>query len=240
MHSLSSQNKLESLFITGTDTEVGKTVVTGLLAGYLKKAGYSVITQKWLQSGSEGFPLDIDAHLKLCGISKSDIQDNLQDICPYQFSLPASPHLAAEKENVKIDSEKIIDSFNNLENKFDCVLAEGIGGALVPFSRDGLIIDVAVELGLPVLIVAANKLGTLNHTLLTIEAVKARNQPLAGVIFNDINNDTDPIIAEDNPKIIDEITGGEVLGKLGYNEDIDSLKGDFENIGEKLLQIMKG
>lgn len=240
MQSPKSQNKLNSLFITGTDTEIGKTLVTGLLLDYLRKVGYSVITQKWIQTGSEGFPLDISVHLRLAGMSESDIEAELVDICPFQFKLPASPHLAAAEENKRIDPDKIIESFYKLEEKYDCVLAEGIGGALVPLSENELVIDIAERLQLPVLIVAGNKLGAINHTLLTIEAVRSRNLPLAGIIFNNISPETDPAIIEDNPEIIRRFTSEDVIGTLPYRLETESLKKDFTNIGDNLLKILRG
>jgi len=240
MQSQKSQNRLNSLFITGTDTEIGKTVVTGLLFDYLRKAGYSVITQKWIQTGSVGFPLDVADHLKIAGMSKSETEGELDDICPFQFSLPASPHLAAARENTTINPDKIVKSFNKLSDNYDCVLAEGIGGALVPMNEKRLVIDIAETLHLPVLIVALNKLGALNHTLLTIEAIRRRNLPVAGVIFNNIIPDTNPVIIEDNPEIIRRFTGENILGTLPYKEKPEELKNEFIDIGDNLLKILKG
>ena len=97
---------MKAVFVTGTDTGVGKTVVCGLLAKYLADSGSSVITQKWLQTGSEGFPEDIQTHLNLMGISKKDIEKHQPLVCPYAFKLPASPHLAAEVEKKSINAAK--------------------------------------------------------------------------------------------------------------------------------------
>jgi dethiobiotin synthetase len=159
-----------AIFITGTDTGIGKTVVSGLLARYILEKGESVITQKWIQTGSSGIPLDIKTHLKIMGKNKDYIKGHLSDISPYVFEFPASPHLAGKIEGRVISKEKIIKSFKRLSSKFDWVIVEGTGGVLVPFSSKGLIIDLAAKLDLHVLLVAGNKLGSINHTLMSIEA----------------------------------------------------------------------
>ncbi len=115
MTSLKSQNKLRSVFITGTDTEIGKTVVTGLFGRYLLEKGYDVITQKWIQSGCGDFPEDVDSHLKLMGLKRSQLAADISRVCPYVFKFPASAHLAANLEKKKINTEKIKDSFRKFK-----------------------------------------------------------------------------------------------------------------------------
>jgi len=164
----------KGIFITGTDTDVGKTVVTGLLAQYLLGKTWSVITQKWVQSGCEGFAEDIDVHLHWMGRTREGLANYQEAVCPYVFALPASAHLAAEAEGRAIDLAVIKQAYERLAARFEWVLVEGMGGALVPYSRKALLLDLVDELDLPVLIVAKNKLGAINHTLLTIEAIQAR------------------------------------------------------------------
>ena len=229
---------MKSVFITGTDTEVGKTVVTGLLAKFLADKGISVITQKWIQTGSESFPADIETHLKLMGKDKASIEKYLTLICPYIFKLPASPHLAAALENKKIDPCKIKKAFTELKNKFDTVIVEGIGGALVPFSEKELLIDIAMDLDIPIIIVVKNKLGAINHTLLTIEALQNRNMKILGVIFNSAENENEQIAA-DNPKIINALTQVKVLGTLPWSKNESLLHRAFENIGHNILNTQK-
>ena len=229
----------ETIFVTGTDTGVGKTLVVGLLARYLLDRGRSVITQKWIQTGSGDFPEDIAAHLQLMGRQTSDIQEYLPYVAPYTFRLPASPHLAAEAEKKKIEASKIKAGFAKLSASFDTVIVEGLGGALVPFNRKELVIDIAEELALPVIIVAKNKLGAINHTLLTIAAVRARNMEISGVIFNS-DEDTDKIIADDNPEIIKALTGERILGTLPWSKDPDLLHKTFKPIGDKIFAESAG
>lgn len=193
---------MKAIFVTGTDTGVGKTVVTGLLARSLLDEGLNVITQKWIQTGSKGFPEDIDTHLKLMGKKKSDIKKYLSFVCPYNFRFASSPHLAARLEKRRINKEKIKKSFKFLQKTHDFVIVEGIGGALVPYNRKRLVIDIAKELNLPVLIVAENRLGAINHVLLTVEAVKNRGMDIIGIIFNARHKRTDKKILQDNIRII--------------------------------------
>ena len=224
----------KGIFITGTDTEVGKTLVTGLLAQYLLGKTWSVITQKWVQSGCTGFPEDIDTHLHWMGRTRKDIAAYQASVCPYVFALPASAHLAAEAEARIIDPDVIKQAYLTLEARFDYVLVEGMGGALVPYTRKALLLDLADELDLPVVIVAKNKLGAINHTLLTIEALQTRGLTILGIVFNGPEHEPDAI-TKDNPKIIEDLTGVKVLGTLPWTQDEAVLKQAFGPIGRTLI-----
>ena len=230
---------MKAVFVTGTDTEVGKTVVCGLLARHLLDKGCNAVTQKWIQTGSRGFPEDIGVHLKLMGKTKADIKKYLSYIAPYMFRLPASAHLAAASQEKSISAAKIKNCFKKLAEDFDFVVVEGIGGALVPFNKKRLVIDIAVELGLPVIIVAKNKLGAINHTLLTIEAVRARGLKILGIIFNGQAVKEDKTVLEDNPKIIKALAGERILGNLPWSKDKDLLYRAFAPIVNKLLLEFK-
>ena len=226
---------MNAVFITGTDTEVGKTVVCGLLARYLQDKGRNVITQKWIQTGSSDFPEDIDTHLKWMGKNRDDLQEILPQVVPYVFKLPASAHLAAAAENKQISDEKIKDSFAALSKEYDFVIVEGIGGALVPYNEKNCVIDIAADLGLPVIIVSKNKLGAINHTLLTVEAIKNRNMKILGIVFNAQNKKEKETILNDNPRIIEKLTRQRILGRLPWSSDEDLLKNKFAAIGEKIV-----
>ena len=239
MISSKSRNKLRSVFITGTDTEIGKTVVTGLLGRYLLEKGYNVVTQKWIQTGCSGFSEDIDTHLKLMGLKESQLAANISEVCPYVFKFPASAHLSANLEKKKINSERIKKSFRDLSEKFNCVLAEGLGGALVPYNSKKTVTDIAADLKLPALLVVGNKLGAINHTLLTIEALKKRKMNILGIVFNNLTNDGDKIILDDNPKIIKKISGERVFGTLKFLKNKDILYKSFEPVAKKILACLK-
>ncbi len=231
---------MRGIFVTGTDTGVGKTIVTGLLAKFLNDKGYRVITQKWVETGSIGFSKDVSLHLKLADKRKKEFKNYLSDISPYTFKFPSSPHLASSLERRKISTERIKKSFGSLQKTFDFVMVEGIGGALVPLNRRKLVIDVAKELNLPALVVVGNKLGAINHTLLTIEALKARKMRIVGVVFNNLNdNKENNIILKDNPKIIEVISGQKSSGSLLWTKDTDRLCKSFKKIGKKILSNLK-
>ena len=223
---------MNAVFITGTDTGVGKTVVTGLLGRYLLDKGLRVITQKWIQTGDG--PADIDVHLKLMGRTKKDIRKYLPSIVPYRFKFAASVHLAARLENKKINPAKIKKSLRLLAKEFDFVIVEGLGGALVPYNGRKLLIDIAGELGLAVVIVVRNKLGAINHTLLTTEAIKSRGMKIAGIVFNSRQRKEGKIILEDNPRIIKALTGETIAGILPWSKNSKLLHRAFVPIGDKI------
>lgn len=222
----------KGIFITGTDTAVGKTIVTGLLARYLREKGYKVITQKWVQTGSS-VCADVNLHLKIMGVAKGAIREHLDCVCPYVFKLPASPHLAAQAAKKKIDISRIKGCFKLLSSKFDFVIVEGVGGALVPLDEKRLVIDIAGQLGLPVLVVAQNKLGVINHALLTMEALKQRKMKILGILFNNCQGQN-KLVLKDNPEIIGKITAGKILGALPWSKRLDLLYKKFLPIARKI------
>ncbi len=227
---------VRAVFITGTDTGAGKTVVTGCLARYLLEKGCSVITQKWIQSGCNSFShSDVATHLKIMGRPAASIKKDLPHVLPYMFRHASSPHLAGKMENKKIDSSKIITSFKVLSDRFDLVIVEGIGGALVPFTDKRLVIDIVKELDLPVVIVAGNKLGAINHTLLTIEALRARKIRILGLVFNNLRKE-DKRILKDNSRIIGALSGQEIFGTLSWEPSYKKLYKRFAPIGERIFK----
>lgn len=153
------------------------------------------------------------------------------------FKTPCSPHLASRLEKRRVDPLKIIKSFKALSAKFDFVIVEGTGGVLVPFSQKGLIIDIAKKAGLPAIIVSRNKLGAINHTLLTIEALRSRGIKIIGIIFNNLNKQ-DQRILEDNPRIIKALSGERVLGVLPKLGDREKLYRHFLPIGKKIGTLL--
>ncbi len=162
------------------------------------------------------------------------------DVAPYVLKFPASPHLAAELENVSIDIERIKNSFYKLEEKFDIVLVEGSGGINVPISAKTMIVDIVEEIAIPVIVVAPNKLGAINQTLLTVNALKQKGVPIIGIIFNRLMQvPGDEVVLEDNKRIVEEISGVEVLGELLYSGDKDALYQNFKPIASKVSERIK-
>ncbi len=198
---------MKAIFVAGTDTGVGKTVITGLLGRYLLENGYRVVTQKWIQTGSRKYKNDIDQHLKLMNKRRSDYHSHLKEMVPYEFKMAASPHLAARLENRRISESVIKKSLARLSKDFDFVIIEGIGGLLVPIDGKKLVIDIVRRMRLPVLLVAGNRLGAINSTLLSIEALRSRKMKILGVIFNNNSKGQDEMILKDNPKIVKKIAG---------------------------------
>ena len=209
---------VKTIFIAGTDTGVGKTVVTLLLARYLRESGYSVSATKWAVTGYAGGD-----------------RDELGGRALYRFKFPASPHLAARLEKRRINADKIINSTKALSRRFDFVVVEGIGGLMVPLNEKILLIDLIKMLKIPVLLVAANKLGVINHALLSIEALRRRNIEIIGTIFNNLFKNEDRIILEDNPKIIEKFSGVKTIGVLPYAENLLILRTHFVKIGDRII-----
>tara|TARA_B100000315_G_scaffold215983_1_gene215585 strand:- start:906 stop:1616 length:711 start_codon:yes stop_codon:yes gene_type:complete len=231
--------KAKALFVVGTDTGVGKTIVSGLLGRYLNEKKILTTTQKWVQSGGGNFSQDIAKHLQLMRKPRASIKPYLKEISSYVFNFPASPHLAAKREGRTISQSRIKKDFMSLSKEFNFTIVEASGGALVPFSKRKLLIDIAKDLNLPVLIVAANKLGAINHTLLTIEALRLRRMKILGVVFNNLSKKTDLEIVNDNPKIIKAISKVSILGTLPWQRDKQKLYRAFKPMAKKILAKVK-
>lgn len=184
----------KSYFITAIDTEIGKTVVTGLLAKQLYQEHPSVITMKVAQTGCEKYSEDIEQHRRLMGISRQAV-DEQGLTCPYVFPFPASPHLSAALVDKRIEVDVIKDALAQLQRQYHRVLVEGVGGLMVPLNDEVLLIDLMQHLGLPVILVTSGQLGSINHTLLSLSALKQRQIPLHSVIFNHYS-DSDAAISQ--------------------------------------------
>lgn len=168
------------LFVTGTDTGVGKTVVACALVRGLRAGGLDVGVMKPVETGVG--PLGPVDALALAQAAKSS--DPLEDVCPQQFVLPAAPAVAASREARQVDLGAILDAYHRISAAHEVVVVEGAGGLLVPLTPELCMADLAVELGLPVLVVARARLGTINHTLLTLEAAMHRHLSVAGVVVS--------------------------------------------------------
>jgi len=229
---------MKAVFVTGTDTGVGKSVFCGLLARYAKETGPSVITQKWIQTGSAGFSCDVKLHLKIMRRANLEIKEYLDLVSPYNFSAALAPHKASSLENKVIRPGKIKKSFSALGEVFGLVIVEGIGGALVPYDKHNLVIDIARDLDIPVILVSQNKLGAINHTLLTLEALVARKLRVLGIVFNNAKKEK-KVILEDNPLIIRRLSRQKVFGVLPWEPDFDKLYKKFRPIGKSILSKIK-
>ncbi len=230
---------MKGVFVTGTGTGVGKTVVCGLLAGFLRTQGMRVTTQKWVETGGTDGPSDVDVHRRLMGDPGPAPEPPAADRCPYRFSLPASPHLAAAREGRRVDPAVLEAAYRRLEGTHDAVLVEGAGGFLVPLSEELLTGDLVARIGLPVLVVAANRLGCVNDALLTVEAVRRRGVPLVGLVFNRLPDEGGGTRAEalaDNPRIVAGISRAPVLGEVPELPDPARGAEAFAPVGRAFLE----
>jgi dethiobiotin synthetase len=168
------------VFVTGTDTGVGKTVVGCAIAEALRRRGIDVGVMKPIETGvgAQG-PLDAIALIEAAGVN-----DPIELVCPQRFELPAAPNVAAAREGRSVDVPAIRAAFQTLGARHAFLLVEGAGGLLVPIASDFTMADLMAEMELPILVVARGTLGTVNHTLLTLEAIERRGLPLAGVVVS--------------------------------------------------------
>jgi dethiobiotin synthetase len=170
---------LQGVFVTGTGTGVGKTVVAAVIARSVAATGRSVAVFKPAVTGLDD-PGEPD-HLLLRRAAGSDQAD--EEIAPYRHGPPMSPHLAAALAGEEIDPMRLVRAATNAAAAADYLVAEGVGGLLVPLSRDYRVIDLAADLALPLVVAAAPGLGTINHTLLTIVAARAAGLDVAAVVL---------------------------------------------------------
>lgn len=182
-------------FVTGIGTDVGKSWATGWLAKRFMDEGKSVITQKFIQTGNEGRSEDIEVHRRIMGIPMT-AEDEEMITAPEIFSYPCSPDLASKIDRRAIDFKKIEKATEILESRYDVVLIEGAGGIMVPLEGEYLTIDYIRDRKLPAIAVTNGQLGSINHTLLTLYAIKQYGIELSEVIYNH-HFDKDPVICAD-------------------------------------------
>jgi len=192
------------VFITGIDTDSGKTFATGLLSRTLLRQGKTVITQKLIQTGSTAMSSDIAMHRKLMQIDLCN-DDFAGVTCPYIFKFAGSPFLASSLEHKRIALETIDECTSILAAKYNYVLIEGVGGLQVPLAHGQNVIDFIKDRNYPVILVSSGKLGSINHTALSIEACVSRNIEIIGVVYN-LFPQTDEIIMNDSRQHIQALT----------------------------------
>ena len=220
---------MQGYFITGTNTNVGKTVVTACLANLLKNQGENVGVMKPIETGVDpecSSSANSDAKFL---IEVTGVQDALEDVCPYRLKTPASPYQAAKIEGKELYLEKILERFRALQSKHSMMLVEGIGGLLVPITRRYNVTDLALQMNLPLIIVSRIQIGILNHTLLTINAARQHGLKVAGVILNPVHEGELDTIEEDQGSLIEELSDTPILGTCPYIHDISS-KGIIQNL----------
>lgn len=188
-------------FLSGIDTDAGKTYATAMMARYFMDKGLSVITQKFVQTGCDEYSEDIVRHRELLGTGLLDV-DLDHTTAPVIFSYPASAQLAARIDGREIDLKAIDDATARLTSLFDIVIIEGAGGLMVPLTDDFLTIDYIATRRLPVILVTNGVLGSINHTILSLEALERRGIDVPYVVYNK-HFDSDKVIAADTHGFIE-------------------------------------
>ncbi|MDE6216479.1 dethiobiotin synthase [Bacteroides sp.] len=188
-------------FVSGIDTDAGKSYCTAWHACELIKSGKRVITQKFIQTGNTGHSEDIDLHRRLMGTGYLP-EDREGLTMPEIFSYPCSPHLASRIDRRPIDFDKIAQATQELACRYDIVLVEGAGGLMVPLREEYLTADYIAEKQYPLIFVTSGKLGSINHTLLSFEAIKHRGIRLDTVLYNLYPTVEDKTIQEDTMQYI--------------------------------------
>ena len=203
---MNAHNRSSGFFVIGTDTEVGKTLVSGAVILKLRQAGINTVGFKPVVAGTyrnpDGRELNEDLEtLRLAsGLEHDDIP-----LCPYILSAPAAPHLVAQAQGINLNIAAIIQAFQNISALFDSVVVEGAGGFLVPLNKTEDLADVAKAIGLPVILVVGMRLGCINHALLTYEALKIRNLQVLGWIANALSEEM-PLLQENIQTLRDHIS----------------------------------
>lgn len=208
-----------SLFITGTDTGVGKTHTVVQLLRLLRASGLRCAGMKPICCGDRQ-----DAQLLLAAGSEGLTID---EINPIWLKTPAAPLAAALVEQVDIDLKRILNAMVDLAGRFDCVLVEGVGGWLVPIRADYFVSDLAKEMNLPVLVVAQNRLGCLNHSVLTVRSVREHGLKCIGLVMNNPPAQKE-IAVSTNIDILRRITDVPVL--CGLSEKVVELPEDWADL----------
>jgi len=232
---------MKGLFVTGTDTGVGKTVVSAGLAGVLRKRGFDVGVSKPVCTGAvrrNGKLISTDA-LFLKRVSGVD--DSPEEICPLCFEMPAAPNVAARAEGRAVELKRLRHALSELSERHTALLVEGIGGFRVPITAGFSVRELAVELGLPVLVVARAGLGTINHSTLTVESVRSAGLRVAGVVLVESHPEVDPSRAS-NAEEIEKLTGVDVLGVVPFASGLsveDGTPGELMALVEEQLDVAR-
>ncbi len=183
-------------FVSGIDTDAGKSYATGYIAREWNRQGRRTITQKFIQTGNRDISEDIETHRRIMGCGLLDV-DRQRLTMPEIFTYPCSPHLASEIDKRPIDFTKIEAFADRLAQAYDTVLVEGAGGLMVPLTRTLLTIDYVAAKGWPLVFVTSGKLGSISHTLLSLEAIRRRGIRLHTVAYNMYPEGTDSVIGRD-------------------------------------------
>jgi len=216
-------------FVTGIDTDAGKSYATGVIARMWNEEGTRTITQKFIQTGNVGYSEDIDLHRKLMGIPHTQ-EDKEMLTMPEIFTYASSPYLASKIDKREIDINKINKATKTLSDRYDAVIVEGAGGLMVPLTANYFIIDYIAAMDYPVIFVTSGKLGSVNHTLLSFEAIRNRNIKLHTVAYNLYPEMEDKILSNDTKEYLQMYLERHFPGtrfiEIPHIKDLDYCLGD--------------
>lgn len=218
----------KGIFVTGTDTGVGKTLVASALIKLLTDQNRKVVGMKPIASGCELIENEWQNEDALALIAAGNVKAPYKTINPYAFEPAIAPHLAASSANIVISIDKIIENYLKLKKIADSVVVEGAGGWLVPINKDETMADLALEFGLPVVLVVGLRLGCINHAMLSVQSIHEKGLKLLGWVANSI----DPLFEEKNANIetLKERISAPCLGVIPHDVNMNKP----ENAAEKL------
>ena len=195
-----------NFFVTATDTDAGKTFVTALLTRSLRKAGFDTVAMKPISCGEPEDTLVLQA--------AADFELTQEEVTPVSYKAPLAPIEAARLEGRLFNPTEVLPTFERLHSTHRSLLVEGVGGWLVPLAQNYSGADLARAMGLPVLLVVRNRLGALNHALLTLESIQAHGLTCGGIILNNHPADANDLAAAGNRRLLPELTKVPILFEI--------------------------
>lgn len=210
----------KGFFVTGTDTGVGKTVVAAAL---IKAAGLLGVKACGMKPVETGCTREGDVMLPSDGMFLKEIahmDETVNHITPCCLEHPLAPMVSAEMEGTTVDLNKIRKAFDKLGRTYQGIIVEGVGGLLVPINRDYFVLDLAREMGLPLVVVARPGLGTINHTLLTVNYALKEGLEVAGIIINCSYQSEGSMAEKTNPQVIEQLSPVPLIGVFPYLDDM--------------------
>lgn len=237
----------QGIFITGTDTDIGKTIVVAGLLRMLRSRGIAACSMKPVQTGArrEGerlIAIDLEYHHRAAGMEPD--AEELAWMAPFLYEPACSPHLAGRLAGRYPDLGVIASCYEELAARYEVVLVEGAGGVYAPIDESNTMVDLMKTLGLPVVLVARRGLGTINHSLLSIDVLRNAGLNVLGVIFNETEDVSPDFIREDNPRAVQQFGNVPILGNVDYlagvDENLDEAWARFEECLTGLDAIVPG
>jgi dethiobiotin synthetase len=228
----------DGIFITGTDTDVGKTLISASLAWKLSHNYKKMCVMKPFATSDKIFSSQFDSK-DLFLLSKSiGLKDDQRCLNPYFYAVPASPYMASKILKAKPPSiSTAVKKFRNLKKKYDFVVVEGIGGIMVPINKKNSLVDFVRLAQLPLIVVSTPKIGTVNHTLLTVKACRDHSIPIKGIIFNKMP-EKPTTVERETPSFVEKLTKIPVLGVIPIYKQLRYGESTFKKIADQIKDII--